>query len=345
MTIPHNRPWITVEDKQAVHDVLASGWIAPGAQVAALEAAFVKHMSGGSSCAVSSGTTALYLALRGLGIGPGKIVAAPSYACSAILNAIHMAGASPALVDVRSDDFTIDVDRLSDQAPDACCAIAIHTFGSSANVKAMKSRGLMVVEDCCQSLGGPQGREGDAAIFSFYASKIITGGHGGLVWDRTGAVAEAARDHVYFDGRDDWKPRFNFQLTDIQAALILSQFHRLDEIRRRRRALRNIYLAALPTGFGTQAGLDDPTILPYRMVVRTSHAERESLQAELKQSHVGTIVPIARWELLHRYLGKDHNLYPISELLADTTLSLPLYPDLLEHDIERVCSVLQRRHI
>ena len=217
--ISHNRVLITDPDRLAIDNVLTSGWIAEGKVVKDLEGDFVNCLGGGKACAVSSGTAALFLALRGLGIGRGDHVAVPSYSCAALLNAIYMLDAEPLVVDVRLDDFTINVENLLTDYGHIRACIAVHCFGASADVSALCERGILTVEDCCQSLGGPQGLIGDVAVFSFYATKIITGGQGGLLWDETGKVAESARDFREYDGRKSYFPRFNFQMTDIQASI------------------------------------------------------------------------------------------------------------------------------
>lgn len=329
--IPHNRPWITAEDRAAVDAVLQSGWIAQGPRVEALEHWFVSKYAGGGACAVSSGTSALFMALRGCGIGAGDAVAVPTYACSALLNAVHMAGAAPVVVDVRPDDFCIDA-TVVPVGPRA--VIAVHTFGARADVAALGAGGAMVIEDCCHSLGGhedgrPLGADGAAAVFSFYASKLVTGGQGGLVWSPDPAVIARIRDYREFDGRADYLPRFNFQMTDMQAAMIVSQLGRIDAIRFRRDAHRRAIAAALPAGFGMQAGLDPPGRMAYRCVLLAPDAPaRDALAAHMKSRGVGCIVPVERFELLHRYLGLDPAGFPVAESLADRTLSVPVFPAL-----------------
>jgi len=340
--ISHNRVLITDSDRLAIDNVLTSGWIAEGKVVKDLEGDFVNCLGGGKACAVSSGTAALFLALRGLGIGRGDHVAVPSYSCAALLNAIYMLDAEPLVVDVRLDDFTINVENLLTDYGHIRACIAVHCFGASADVSALCERGILTVEDCCQSLGGPQGLIGDVAVFSFYATKIITGGQGGLLWDETGGVAESARDFREYDGRKSYFPRFNFQMTDISAALIRSQLRRIDQILKRRREIRHAYIDVLPNGLTVQSGLDDPNILPYRFVIRTaSETQRNSLLHHLKARGVSTIIPIEGFELLHRYLKLDPKQFPNSESLAKTALSLPLYPDLLDTEINRVVESLK----
>lgn len=341
--IAHNRPWITAEDRAAVDAVLASGWIAQGPAVAALEAAFTGLHGGGAACALSSGTAALALALHGLEIGPGMTVALPTYACSALLNAVYWAGAEPLVVDVTPDGFGLDPHAL----PASDAVIAVHAFGERVSVPACRVWGAKVVEDCCQALGGgagsrPLGEQGDAAVYSFYATKILSGGYGGLVWSRDEACIARARDYRQFDGRAAYTPRFNFQLGDLQAGLVLSQFARLDAIRARRAGLARRYAEALPAGLGMQSGLLEAGRMAYRFVVLAPDpATREALRAHLAAREIGCIVPVERFELLHRYLGLDPAAYPVAERLADTTLSLPLYPALGDGEADRVCAALE----
>jgi dTDP-4-amino-4,6-dideoxygalactose transaminase len=339
--IPHNRPLISPADEQAVQGVLKSGQIAQGQEVEGLESDFVAMLAGGSACAVSSGSAGLYLALYALGVGRGSKVAVPTYACSALLNAVHLAGATPYVVDVKPDCFTIDPARMGDQAPDAEVAIAVHCFGASADVGSLDASGIKVIEDCCHSLGGPQAQTGEAAVFSFYATKIITGGYGGLVWDSSGRVAEKVLDFRQHDCRANYIPRFNFQMSDIQAAMIRSQLSRLKEIINRRRTIYELYKKALPDTLSVQIGLSDISITPYRFVVRTEDCEaRNRLQRHIRNHGISTIVPIEKYELLHRYMELDIQSYPNAEKIVNTTLSLPLFPGLTDCEVKRVIDAI-----
>lgn len=348
--IPHNRPWITAEDRQAVDAVLASGWIAQGPQVLALERFFVEHQGGGEACAVSSGSSALLLALQACGAGAGDAVIVPTYACSALVNAVHMAGARPVVVDVRMDDFCLDPASVDARPAASRFAIAVHAFGARADVGALQALGLSVIEDCCQSLGGlvdgrPLGGDGAAAVYSFYASKIVTGGQGGLVWSRDAGLVAHVRDYRQFDGRENYVPRFNFQMTDLQAAMVVSQLARLDTIRDRRAAARRAIVAALPAGFAAQADVDQPGRMAHRCVVVAQDLRaRDALAAHLHASGIGCIVPVERFELLHRYLGLDPAAYPVAEALADRTLSLPVFPALESDALGRIVDALHRFH-
>ena len=149
----------------------------------------------GEACALSSGTASLALALRGLGIGPDMAVAVPSYSCSALLNAVYWVGARPLVVDVTLDSFVLDPAGLPGQVE---AIVVVHTYGAAAPIEAYRNTGAKIIEDCCQSLGGrsdgrPLGEQGDAAVYSFYATKIISGGQGGLVWSSDASCVPEVR--------------------------------------------------------------------------------------------------------------------------------------------------------
>jgi len=348
--IPHNAPLVTDGDRAAVEAVLASGWIAQGPEVEGLETDFDALYGGGRSCALSSGSAALFLALKILGAGPGACVAVPAYACSALLNAIHMAGAEPLVCDVRRHDYNLDPDSLQrlsgGKMPVA--TIAVHTYGAPADVAAIAGCGGAIIEDCCQSLGGRHdgrliGAEGALAVFSFYATKIVTSGHGGMLHDPKSDLAAAAHDYRNFDCRETYAPRFNLHMSDIAAAMARSQLARLEAIASRRRDIARRYLAALPGGVEAMAGTGDEGRMVYRFVLEFPNGEsRDRARDYFLENDITTIVPLERYELLHRYLGLDPADYPVAEALVDVTLSLPVYPALTEDEVDRTCQALSR---
>jgi perosamine synthetase len=345
-SIAHNKPLVTPEDIAAVAAALASGWIAQGSRVQAVESEFVRLFGGGRSCAVSSGTAALFLALHALGIGRGDDVALPTYACSALLNAVNMVGANPRPIDVDAASFNINPLVLDEQGGDARCVIAVHTYGVAADISGIKDGRKSIIEDCCQSLGGVDqlrriGCEGDIAVFSFYATKIITGGQGGCVWSAKDGLIETIEDYRQFDCRQSYHPRFNFQMTDIQAALIGSQMGRLDLIKQRRRSIATIYRDNLAAGLSIQSGLFTTDCMPYRFVIVTPNQEvRDALSLHMAQAGVSCAVPLERHELLHRYLCLDPMDFPIAESLVDTTLSLPIHLCLTDGEVDHIAQTL-----
>lgn len=347
--IAHNKPWILPQDLEAVSSSLASGWLAPGPQTQRFEEAFCRLQGGGSACAVSSGSAALYGALLAFGIGKGKRVALPTYVCTAVLNAVTLCGAEPVLVDIRDDTFNIDPQALAALPAKPDAVIAVHTYGAAADIAVLKRLAPVVIEDCCQSLAGSAsdgqmlGRAGDASVFSFYATKIITSGHGGLVYGANGDVAARVRDLIMFDGRETWKPRFNFQMTDFQAALARAQLSRIDAIAARRRELAAAYRAALAGRCRVQGGLEGGGAMPYRFVVRTpDRAARDVFRDHMQERGIFTIVPLDTGELLHRQLSLAPGAFPAAERVCATTVSIPLYPALTATEESRILDALDK---
>jgi perosamine synthetase len=226
--------------------------------------------------------------------------------------------------------------------------IAVHTFGAPADVSSLRKSADNIVEDCCQALGGVGetgmlGREGDASVFSFYATKIITGGQGGLVWSKNSSISTAIMDYRQFDCREEFRPRFNLQMTDIQAALINSQMSRLDAICNRRLFVSQSYVDVLPSGLTVQSGVTDVGRAAYRFIVMAPDLfSRDALRNHMEDAGVGCAIPVQRYELLHRYLKLDEADFPVAEDLANRTVSLPIHAGLTDSQIEHVASALSR---
>lgn len=345
--IKHNKPRITEDDIAVVSNVLRSGWLAQGPFVDALESQLVQLYGSGEACAVSSGTAALFLALKSLGAGVGQKIAIPTYACSALLNAIFLVGAEPLVLDVLPDTFCLNPENIIGNSRNENIVIGVDTFGAELMTDSLKAQGLKVIQDCCHSLGGwgekgPAGATADVAVFSFYATKIITGGQGGMLWAKNFDFVNIARDFREHDCRDEYIPRFNMQLTDIQAALISNQMLRLGSIRAKKSQIANRYLESLPLGLSTQAGVDSPGRMVYRFTVLTpDFFTRKRLAQHMLDNDIECAIPIERHELLHRYLKLDPQSFPVAEHLADTTLSIPIHGCLSEEDIMHICAALR----
>jgi perosamine synthetase len=331
--IPHNRPTFGSEEARAAERVLASGWLAQGAEVEAFENEMCAYLGllRGHAVATSSGTAALFLALWALGAREAR-VACPVYACSALTNAIHFAGATPALIDNERDRPNVDIAAVA--RADAAIAIVPHMFGIPADIA--KLDGMRVIEDCAQALGAfaggaPVGIAGTVGIFSFYATKLITaGGQGGMLVSRDRDIVDAVRDFRQFDCRDDRKPRFNLQMTDLQAAIGREQLRKLPWFVARRDEIFAKYRHA-----GLEALDIDGEAAPvrYRFVIR-SECPRRVIDA-LARHDIAAIVPLAEWELLAPSEG-----FPNAAALARTTVSLPIYPSLSDEDTSRVIDAM-----
>jgi perosamine synthetase len=340
--IPHNKPTLGKEESDAIARIVDSAWVAEGKEVAQFESAFSTYlgMSEGNAVAVSSGTSALYLALHALGVKEGSEVILPTYTCSAILNAINMTGATAIIVDIDEKNLNLSFDDTKKKMTDKTAAIIVtHTFGIPIDVRPFMELGVPVIEDCAQALGARVGGElvgtfGTIATFSFYASKVMTTGYGGMVVSRDSKLIDAIRDYRAFDGRETYTPRFNFHLSDINAAMGIVQLGKLEQFLKRRRAIADLYKKLLPDLDIMPTSTDTSSANFYRILLHTPRAAE--LKAHLESNGVASILPIEQFELLHRYLGQDPGAYPAGEHIASSLLSLPAYPSLSDGEVETI---------
>ncbi len=341
--VPHNRPTLERPDLDEVARTLASGHIAQGREVRLFEEELSRRFGrpGWQGVAVSSGTAALYLALRARGVGTGDRVLIPTYVCSALVHAVRLTGAEVVLRDVRAGDFNLDTSLVEGDVRPAA-AIVPHIYGVPCDLSPLQRQGIPVIEDAAQATGArwhgqPVGRFGDLSVFSFYATKPITCGQGGMVLGPPEAC-DAIRDYRDYDGKPDLRPRFNFQMTDFQAALGRSQLRRLDHFVARRHETATLYQRALPPCLDRQRPVDGAEPNHFRFVLRLDGVE--TARARFTASGVTTIIPTEAWELLHRQLGLDRGGFPVAEALAHSTLSLPIHPSLSDEERRRVADVL-----
>ncbi|MEK6780160.1 MAG: DegT/DnrJ/EryC1/StrS family aminotransferase [Bacteroidota bacterium] len=334
--ILHNKPTIGIEEIEASSQVLSSGWLAQGEQVLSFENEFCDFLGIPKGCAVavSSGTSALYLSLWGLK-AKKKSVAFPSYVCAALRNAVGMINGKEILVDNAPESPNIDIQSLNSHSPDI--AIIPHMYGLPVDITKIKAE--FIIEDCCQSLGAKVknnyvGLAGKIGIYSFYATKLITsGGQGGMIVCEDLEILNNIRNYREFDQRKDRELRFNFQITDLQAAIGRTQLRKLPAFLKRRSEIyaqyRNAGLDLLDS--------DLPTASPirYRSILKTSKPNQ--LKEKLNEQGINTIVPIEDWELLG-----SPSLFPIAYKMTQNTLSLPTYPSLSDQDLNLIIKSILR---
>lgn len=336
--IPHSRPTIEADDIDAAGRTLASGRLAQGREVQAFEdevAAFL-GLSGG--VATSSGTAALHLALLSLGVGPDAEVLIPSYTCVALLHAVHLSGARARIVDCEPGGVNMSpADAALRRSPATKAIIVPHMFGIPAAIDAFRDLGVPVVENCAQALGAavdgrPVGSFGDVTVVSFYATKMITTGEGGMLLSRSGDVLAEARDLRDYDNRDDYRLRFNYKMTDVQAALGRTQLRKLPRFVDRRREIAQRY----------HEGLRDvaPSHTPparggacYRYVIEVPAVDHfvQTMAARGIESKRPVYRP------LHEYEGEAPCLNAAHTFRY--AVSLPIYPTLAERDVTTVAAV------
>ncbi len=346
--IPIARPQMGEEEKQRVWDAMASGMLAQGPRVAEFEERFAAMVGVPHAVATSSGTTALHLALLGYGIGPGHEVITVPFTFFASATSVLHTGARPVLVDVREDDFTIDVDLVEAAiTPRTRAVMPVSLYGQPADMPAIEAvaerHGLAVVEDAAQAHGAAIGDRCSgswgAGAFSFYPTKNMTTGEGGMV---TTADAELAgrmrllREHGMKVRYHHDIVGYNFRMTDLAAAIGLAQLPKLAGFNERRRAIAARYDAEL-RGVITPVVRPGVTHVYHQYTIRV--ASRDAFAERLKERGVGSAIyyPIP----VHRQkpflaLGHGDERYPVTERLTEQVLSIPVHPSLTDDEVATV---------
>jgi dTDP-4-amino-4,6-dideoxygalactose transaminase len=339
MIIHHSRPWIGEEDTATVAATLQTGHLASGEQVRRFEAELARTVGQGYGVATCSGTAALHLALLALGVGEGDEVILPSYVCTAVLNAVHHARATPVLCDVDDETGNLDpADARRRFTKRTKAVIVVHLFGHPADLGWVQESDVPVIEDCAQALGAcwqgrPVGSVGTVSAFSFYATKVISTGEGGMACSSSPEIVARMRDLRDYDNRQSYQVRYNYKMSDLQASLGIAQLARLPAALARRRALADRYDAALSDlGLHLPARRNGCEPIFYRYVVRTSHMER--LLPEFATRSVECKRPVFR--ALHHYLNGSAPPLLRSDRIYAQALSLPLYPALADEEADRV---------
>lgn len=338
------------KDASMAYDTILSGWLAYGQVSQQLEkdlSHFIYGSSSNEAVLCSNGTTALYLALYSLGIQKGDEVILPTYTCTAVLNAVLQLHANPILVDINEKNLGITLNDVQSKITDNTKAIiVIHTYGIPCEIDDFKSLGIPIIEDCSQSLGShfmdgsKTGSKGDIAVFSFYATKVITGGYGGAVLSQKQALMERIRDYIHFDQPESFYPRFNFLLSDINASIIASQLEKLDSLLEKRQWIAQQYREVTKNNFLIYANLPDQNYYRFLLYFET---EEDLLQAsdKFKCNNIMVINPLTHSELLHVYTNDKENRFETADKLSCRLLSIPIYPCLQEDEIKNILTTLK----
>ena len=336
--IPHSRPTIDETDILAVASVLRSGNIAQGSVIEKFEQELAGYIGVKGGVATSSGTAALHLALLAMDITGKDTVALPSYVCTAVLNAVHYVGSSPLLIDIHPDTFNMDVEDLKRRLTPQVKAIIIpHTFGLAADLEEIMALGIPVIEDCAQSIGATYrnkltGSFGNMSIFSFYATKMITTGEGGMVVSNSEEFLGKIRDLRDYDNKGNYGTRYNYKMTDFQASLGLSQLKKLNhfiEIRRKIAQRYNIELknlCSLPVSHK-----NDSKHIYYRYTIKLRR-DVESFLKLSKEKGINCERPV--FKPLHRYLNLSG--FTNTDRVWENAVSIPIYPTLTEKNMNTI---------
>jgi perosamine synthetase len=362
--IPVARPSFGAEEERAVSEVLKSGWVSQGPRVAEFEKQFAAYVGADHAIAVSSCTTALHLALIGAGIKPGDEVLCPSLSFIASANAIMYAGARPVFVDIDESTYNLDPKGLAQAiTPRTKAIMVVHQIGLPAELAGIteiaRRHGLSVIEDAAGAIGSEYrgeriGRPHSlAACFSFHPRKILTTGEGGMITTGNQALADRLRglrqhamtisdlvrhnaSRVVQESYDEIG--YNYRMTDLQAAIGLVQLERLDGMLSRRRALAFRYSSLLSD-------------IPWLVLPQEPEGYRHNFQSYMVRLRQNA--PLSRDELMQKLLDRgissrrgvmaihrerpylqepSGRSLPVTEMITDTTVMLPLFTDMTEED-------------
>ena len=346
--IPIARPQMGPEERDAVWDAMASGSLAQGPRVRELEQRFAEFVGAAHAVATSSGTTALHLAMLGYEVAPGDEVITVPFTFIASANSVLYAGGRPVFVDIDERDFTMDVAQVEAAiTPRTKAIMPVSLYGQPADLSAVteiaERHGLAVVEDAAQAHGAAIGdrRSGTwgAGTFSFYPTKNMTTGEGGMVTTDDGDLADRVRllrEHGMKVRYHHDIVGYNFRMTDIAAAIGLAQLPKLPPANERRRAIAARYDAEL-------RGVVTPWVRPgvthvyhqYTLRVRQRDAFAEALKGRGVGSAIYYPIPVHRQKPFLA-LGYGSERLPVTDRLTEEVLSIPVHPGLTDDEVTTV---------
>jgi dTDP-4-amino-4,6-dideoxygalactose transaminase len=357
IAIPATGLLIGPDERAAVERVLRSGMLAQGPEVAAFEAEFAEHVGRRPCVAVSSGTSALLLGLLALGIGPGDEVLLPSFSFAATANAVVLTGARPRFIDIEPDHFCIDPTAvLSAVGPRTAAILAVHLYGHPAAVdllsKIAADHGLALVEDAAQAHlaafdGRPVGAFGAVAAFSFYPTKNMTTGEGGMVVcsdDDTARRVRLLRNQGMERRYANEIVGHNARMTDVHAAIGRVQLRRLPSWTAERRRNAQFLTGALAP-VADSANLSLPAVAALAEPVWHQYTVRYPQRDRLVEllSHYNVPSGVYYPTPIHRLPAYDLDLdLPNTVAAADEVLSLPVHPALSTAHLELVADAVHR---
>ena len=350
ISIPISKPNIGDNEKKAVMDVLDSGMLAQGPKTAEFENEFAELCGTKHAIAVSSGTTALHIALLANGIGPGDEVITTPFSFIASVNAILYVGATPVFVDIDEKTFNIDSTKVERMITNRTKAILpVHLYGHVCDIEHLleiaEINNLKIIEDACQAVmasykGKRAGSFGTGA-FSFYATKNMMSGEGGMITTNDDEVAELCRvirNHGMKQRYHHELLGYNFRMMDIQAAIGLEQLKRLPAFNQKRRQNASYFNNKI-NSVSTPIEKKDYNHCWHQYTIRVNHGRnRDVAVQELAEAGIGSgiyyPVPIHHQNHVRKIVGPVR--LPVAEQMSKEVVSLPIHPLLSTEDLETI---------
>ena len=369
--LPFSRPAIGDEEVAAVEKVLRSGWITTGPWNQELESAFCKTFGCRHAVALCSATAGMHVVLAALGVGPGDVVITPSQTWVSTQNMITLLGAEPVMVDVDRDTLMVSAKYVEAAiTPRTKAIVPVHYAGAPLDLDPLravaKRHSIPLVEDAAHAVGTRYrdewvGRNG-TAIFSFHAIKNVTCAEGGLVVTDDEALAERVRRLKFhglgvdaFDREQQGRkpqaevvePGWKYNLSDLHAALAVTQLARLPQLNARRKVLAERYLKALtgspflPLGLPSYPHEHAWHLFMIRVDKERCGLDRDALMERLKAVNIGTGLHFRAAHTQKYYRERYPKLVlPNTEWNSARLCTLPLFPDMTEADVDRVVEAL-----
>jgi perosamine synthetase len=363
--IPLSSPDVSPEDVDAVIDVLQTPTLSIGPKIEEFEICCARTAGRRHGVGVCNGTSGLHLTMLAAGIKPGDEVITTPFSFVASANCILYVGAKPVFADIDPKTLNIDLDKVAAAiTPKTRAIVAVETFGHPGGMieleQLAQKNELILIEDSCEGFGGRVGDRrigsfGRASVFAFYPNKQITTGEGGMIVTDDDAFASLCRS-LRNQGRDGmaWLAHqrlgYNYRLSEIAAALGVSQCGRLDDILTQRRRVAHVYIDRLMTSrFLIMPTLSDETFMSWFVfVVRLndlfSPSHRDQIIQELRAEGIGCanyFPPIHLQPYMVEMFGFKPGDFPVCEHVAARTLALPFFNALTTRQIHRVCDTLE----
>ncbi|MBI5495490.1 MAG: DegT/DnrJ/EryC1/StrS family aminotransferase [Deltaproteobacteria bacterium] len=347
-----SKPLIGDEEKQAVLKVLDSGMIAQGPVTEAFEKAFAAEVGVPHAVAVANGTAALHVALLAHGIGPGHEVITSSFSFIASGNSIVFTGAKPVFADIDEHSFNLDPASVEAHiTPKTRAIMPVHLFGNPCDMDALgalaKKHNLVIIEDACQAhgaaWGGKQVGSFGSGCYSFYPTKNMTSGEGGMITLQDASVAKRARMIRNHGMQERYKHEmigFNLRMTDLHAAIGITQLRKLKERNEARRRHAKYYSTRLKGVVLPQEHAKAHHVF-HQYTIRVAHQRDEAVK-KLGAAGVGAGIYYPRpihQQPFYLEMGFRDSL-PITERLAQEVISIPVRPDMTEDDAAYVVDVV-----
>ncbi len=334
----HSLPSFNHTELQACSRVLKKNYIASGPENKKLAKSLCKRYKRKYAIPVSSGSNALFLALMVLKKNH-KNVLLPSYVCSALLNSVYQAGLNPVIVDTPLDGiFMTNTKKLV--IPKKSIIIYPQMFGIIKKINYDTS--IPTIEDCAMSLGDRALAQGDISIMSMYATKMMTSGHGGVLFTDKKEIFDECKDLLNYDNRETFRQRYNMELSDLSASVANAQLKKLNSFIKKRKSLCTMYdtliskkcpqILACKNGLSIKYAKDTP----FRYWVKVRNIDE--CITYMGDHNIEVKRPV--YKPLHQYLNLKDSNFANATASFNSILSLPLYPDLKKSDINKVVSTL-----